>query len=54
MMMQVEERNTGAVTWDVYKAYIKAVRGEIIVPMLIFSLLLMQGTTIVGSYWLVW
>ncbi len=53
-MMQAEERNTGAVTWDVYKAYIKAARGGLVVPMLVLSLFLMQGTTIVGSYWLVW
>ena len=53
-MMQAEERNTGAVTWDVYKAYVTAARGEIVVPMLVLSLLLMQGTMIVGSYWLVW
>lgn len=53
-MMQAEERNTGAVGWDVYKAYAKAARGEIVFPFLIFSLLLMQATNIVGSYWLVW
>ena len=53
-MMQAEERNTGAVGWDIYKVYSKAARGEIVLPFLIFSLLLMQGTNIVGSYWLVW
>ena len=53
-MMQTEERNTGAVTWDVYRAYVKAARGEIVVPFLFISLLLIQGSNIVGSYWLVW
>ena len=53
-IMQAEERNTGAVTWDVYKAYVKAAKGEIVVPMLVLSSLLMQGTMIIGSYWLVW
>ena len=53
-MMQAEERNVGAVTWDVYKAYLKAARGEIVVPLLAFALLLMQGSNIIGSYWLVW
>ncbi len=50
-MMQAEERNIGAVTWDNYKAYIKAAGGEIVVLFLIFSLLLMQGSNIVGSHW---
>jgi ABC-type multidrug transport system ATPase subunit len=53
-IMQVEERNVGAVTWDIYKVYLKAAKGELVVPFLLFSLLLMQGSNIVGSYWLVW
>jgi len=53
-MMQTEERNTGAVTWKVYKAYIRAARGKIVLPFLFFSLFLMQTSNIVGSYWLVW
>jgi hypothetical protein len=53
-MMQAEERNTGAVALDIYKDYIKASRGEIVLPFLVFSLLLMQGANIIGSYWLVW
>jgi len=53
-MMQTEERNTGAVTWKIYKAYIKAARGEIVVPFLFFTLFFMQVSNILGSYWLVW
>jgi len=53
-MMQAEERNTGAVSWDIYKAYLRAANGKLIVPFLLLSVLLMQGSTIVGSYWLVW
>jgi ABC-type multidrug transport system ATPase subunit len=53
-LMQEEERNTGAIEWDVYGSYIRAGRGEIVVPLLILSIVLMQGTTVLSSYWLVW
>ncbi|KAF8907317.1 ABC transporter [Gymnopilus junonius] len=53
-LMQTEERNTGAIAWDVYKDYIKAGRGEFVMPLLILSLILMQGATVLSSYWLVW
>ncbi|RXW24280.1 hypothetical protein EST38_g1589 [Candolleomyces aberdarensis] len=53
-LMQEEERNTGAIEWGVYRSYINAGRGEIVVPLLILSLVLMQGTTVLSSYWLVW
>jgi ABC-type multidrug transport system ATPase subunit len=53
-IMQAEERNTGAVTWNVYTSYVKAARGEIVLPLLFLSLALMQASNIVGSYWLVW
>jgi len=50
-LMQTEERNTGAIQWDVYKAYIKAGCGEVMIPLLVFSLVLMQGATVLSSYW---
>lgn len=50
-LMQTEERNTGAISWEVYKQYMKAGSGEIIVPLLILSMCLMQGATVVSSYW---
>lgn len=53
-LMQDEERNTGAIEWDVYKSYIKAGKGEFVLPLLFLSLLLIQGATVVSSYWLVW
>ncbi|PPQ68225.1 hypothetical protein CVT26_005758 [Gymnopilus dilepis] len=53
-LMQAEERNTGAIAWDVYKDYIKAGKGEIVMPLLLMSLTLMQGATVLSSYWLVW
>lgn len=53
-MMQTEERNTGAVSWDVYKAYLIAANGKMVFPLLLFSILLVQGSMVLGSYWLVW
>ncbi|PCH42273.1 hypothetical protein WOLCODRAFT_137808 [Wolfiporia cocos MD-104 SS10] len=53
-MMQVEERNTGSVSNEVYKQYIKAGKGGIIIPLLIISVALLQGTQVMSSYWLVY
>ncbi|EMD34148.1 hypothetical protein CERSUDRAFT_117637 [Gelatoporia subvermispora B] len=53
-MMQVEERNTGAVSNRVYKEYIKAGRGHIVIPLLFLSLVLLQGCQVMSSYWLVY
>ncbi|KAF5366995.1 hypothetical protein D9758_003982 [Tetrapyrgos nigripes] len=53
-IMQAEERNTGAVDMAVYKQYSEAARGNIILPFLVFSLVLVQGSTVMSSYWLVW
>lgn len=50
-MMQKEERNTGAISGEVYKTYVKAARGEVVIPMLIMALALMQGATVMSSYW---
>ena len=52
-MMQEEERNIGAVTWRVYKTYLSAGNGYILVPVLLFWLSLVQGTRVMSSYWLV-
>ena len=52
-IMQEEERNIGAVNWKVYKSYFAAGNGYILVPVLLFSLLLVQGAQIMSSYWLV-
>ncbi|KAF8623627.1 hypothetical protein AX17_007328 [Amanita inopinata Kibby_2008] len=53
-VMQAEERNTGAVKWEVYKTYSVAGRGSIVLPMLFLSLVLLQGATVMSSYWLVY
>jgi len=50
-LMQTEERNTGAIQWDVYQTYIKAGYGGVMIPLLVLSLVLMQGATTLSSYW---
>jgi hypothetical protein len=52
-LMQAEERNTGAINWGIYKAYSVAGRGSVMLPLLFISLVLMQGTTVMSSYWYV-
>ena len=52
-LMQVEERNTGAISGKVYKSYLKAWKGQIILPILLLSLVILQGATIISSYWFV-
>ncbi|TDL28197.1 ABC transporter [Rickenella mellea] len=53
-LMQTEERNTGAVSGAIYKAYLRAGNGRIILPLLFLSLIAMQGATVMSSYWLVY
>jgi ATP-binding cassette subfamily C (CFTR/MRP) protein 1 len=43
-LMQVEERNTGAVTWDIYKRYLKFAGGLRWVPIIVSLLLLDQAS----------
>ena len=52
-LMQKEERNTGAVSGKVYKSYLKAGKGHIILPFLLLSLVLLQGANSLSSYWFV-
>jgi len=52
-IMQEEERNVGAVNWKVYKSYLAAGKGHILVPALLLSLLLVQVAQVTSSYWLV-
>ena len=52
-LMQAEERNTGAVPASVYKEYLKAGNGAIIIPLLLTSLVLIQGAQVMSSYWYV-
>ena len=53
-MMQEEERTVGSVTWEVYKEYLVAGNGYLLVPALLFSLLMVQGAQVMSSYWLVY
>jgi hypothetical protein len=52
-LMQTEERNTGAISGKVYKSYLKAGKGQIIMPFLLLSVVLLQSATILSSYWFV-
>jgi ABC-type multidrug transport system ATPase subunit len=52
-IMQEEERNIGAVTWETYKEYLTSGNGYILIPTLLLALLLVQGTQVMSSYWLV-
>lgn len=53
-MMQAEERNTGSVSTAMYKQYLSAGKGAIIVPLLVASIALLQGAQVMSSYWLVY
>lgn len=49
--MQEEERNTGKVNWSVYAAFLRAGNGLFLVPILLFTLVITQGTQVMSSYW---
>ncbi|KAI0768063.1 P-loop containing nucleoside triphosphate hydrolase protein [Trametes elegans] len=53
-LMQVEERNTGAVSKQVYMEYIRAGKGFLVIPALVLSVALLQGAQVMSSYWLVY
>ena len=50
-LMQVEERNTGAVSKEVYSEYLRAGKGYIVVPLLVMSVALLQVSQVMSSYW---
>ena len=52
-LMQTEERNTGAVSNEVYKTYLRAGKGAVILPLLVLSVALLQGAQVMSSYWYV-
>jgi ABC-type multidrug transport system ATPase subunit len=52
-LMQAEERNTGAVNFQIYKQYFQSGNGVILLPMMFLSLVLLQATQILSSYWCV-
>ncbi|KAF9046870.1 ABC transporter [Hymenopellis radicata] len=53
-MMQTEERNTGSISSSVYKEYLKAGNAILVLPVLLFSLVFVQGAAVMASYWLVY
>lgn len=53
-LMDQEERNTGTVENSVWGGFLKAGNGWILLPLLLLSVVLMQGATVMNSYWLVW
>lgn len=52
-LMLAEERNTGAISWSVYKTYSRAGKGAVVLPFWFLSILFLQGATVMGSYWCV-
>jgi hypothetical protein len=52
-LMQVEERNTGAVSAQVYKQYFQYGNGKVLLPILLTTVVLMQVAIVLSSYWYV-
>ncbi|KAH9003061.1 ABC transporter [Lactarius hatsudake] len=53
-LMQAEERNTGAVNIQVYKQYIQSGNGTVLMPIMLVTIVVMQVSFVLSSYWLVW
>lgn len=51
VMMQMEERNIGAVSSEVYKVYLSAGHARVLLPILLFSLVLTNVASVLSSYW---
>jgi hypothetical protein len=51
--MQTEERNIGAVDFEVYKQYFRSGNGAVLLPAMILALILMQASMIISTYWCV-
>lgn len=52
-MMQEEERNTGSIKWGVYREYVAAAHGPVLLPLFLLSVILMQCSSVMSSYWYV-
>ena len=44
VLMQLEERNVGAVSWDIYKKYLRYAGGLVWAPVILIALVLSQGS----------
>ncbi|KAG8982744.1 hypothetical protein FRB90_006577, partial [Tulasnella sp. 427] len=53
-LMKSEKRSVGSIEMNVYSTYLKAGQGWWTVPLIILSAVLMQGTAVVSTYWLIW
>ncbi|UZJ51666.1 hypothetical protein CBS101457_000986 [Exobasidium rhododendri] len=53
-LMDQEERNTGVVGDSVWGGFFRAGHGWILIPLLLLAVSLMQASTVLNSYWLVW
>ncbi len=52
-LMQAEERNTGMVSFQVYKQYIQSGNGVVLIPVMLVTLVLMEVSIVLSSYWCV-
>ena len=52
-LMQAEERNTGVVRFHVYKQYIQSANGVVLLPVMLVTVVLMQVSIVLSSYWCV-
>ena len=52
-LMQAEERNTGAVSIQVYKQFLKSGNGIVLMPVLLVTVVLSQASMVLSSYWCV-
>ena len=43
VLMQLEERNVGAVSWEVYKKYLRFAGGLVWAPVIVVLLILTEG-----------
>ncbi|KAG1750696.1 ABC protein [Suillus lakei] len=53
-LMSQEKRSTGSVSWRVYLTYLIAGRGSVTAPLVLFFMVVMQGSQVLNSYMLVW
>lgn len=54
MIMQIEERNQGGLKSGTFSGYFKAGKGFIMLPLLLISIVIAQGFTVMSQYWMVW
>ncbi|KAI0283629.1 ABC transporter [Russula aff. rugulosa BPL654] len=53
-LMKAEERNIGEVKLHMYKRYFQSGSGVVLLPAMFVTILLMQASFVLSTYWLVW